>query len=121
MELIFIMAGIPIILFLSITCTNFFEMSSYKNEIKKLEERKINLQIDISRQYREFESTKKRQYYIFEKQIKHRNKIFEILDMRLDARELILQQKLDTMILTHKMFLEEKTNGFPWVANAYAD
>ena len=121
MELIFIMAGIPIILFLSITCTNFFEMSSYKNEIKKLEERKINLQIDISRQYREFESTKKRQYYIFEKQLKRRNKIFEILDMRLDARESIIQQKMDTMILTHKMFLEEKTNGFPWVANAYAD
>ena len=53
--------------------------------------------------------------------IESKKRYMNNLDSHIDAKANTIQQKIDTLMLLQNSLCTEKTEGFPWVANAYAD
>ena len=85
-------------------------------EIGKHSEKSIQKKVQLK--FDEYKNYKIRQ---IESEYNSKKNELQILEQKLNIKNIIINKKIDKIILIHKMFLEEKTNGFPWVANAYAD
>ena len=53
--------------------------------------------------------------------IESKKRYISNLDSHIDAKANTVQQKIETLMLLQNSLCTEKTEGFPWVANAYAD
>ena len=53
--------------------------------------------------------------------IESKKRYINNLDSHIDAKANTIQQKIDSLMLLQNSLCTEKTEGFPWVANAYAD